>query len=201
MTFQKGHNHWLGRKHKESSKKKMSVAKKKIKGVNHPRYGIKHTEESKRKISESQKGHTSWCKGLTKETDKRIRKKSEKILGKNHPFYGKHQSPESNKKRSEALMGRIFSDEHIAKISGSNNPNWKGGTTSEIERRTHLSKWKRLAAKMLSRDNHWCLYCRKRRGIVVHHMLPVRIGGTDEEINLITLCRVCHKFIEHKIIT
>lgn len=37
------------------------------------------------------------------------------------------QTPEANEKRSKKLSGRSLSDEHIQKISGANNPKWKGG--------------------------------------------------------------------------
>ena len=37
------------------------------------------TAESRRKISQSQKGRTAWCKGLTKETDDRVMRRAKAI--------------------------------------------------------------------------------------------------------------------------
>jgi len=57
------------------------------------------------------KGHTSWNKGLTKETDERIRKMSEAHIGlfagKKHPLYGTHRSEETRRKIGESQIGRI----------------------------------------------------------------------------------------------
>lgn len=47
---------WLGKKHKDSSIKKMSESKK---GKTSPRKGSSHTEESKQKMSEAKKGKVS----------------------------------------------------------------------------------------------------------------------------------------------
>ena len=47
------------------------------------------------------RGKPSWCKGLTKETDERVKKISEKLIG--HECY---KDPIRNKKLSDAKMGQ-----------------------------------------------------------------------------------------------
>ena len=50
-------------------------------------------------------------------------------------------------------------------------------------------------AYVLNRDNHICCNCKgksKDRRLEVHHIVFRRNGGSDEQDNLITLCRVCH---------
>ena len=44
--------------------------------------------------------------------------------------------------------------------------------------------------------NYICQVCGKE-GIDAHHLIPVEQGGTDEQSNLICLCRSCHQKI-HK---
>lgn len=138
--FTKGHKIWLGKKHTEETKKKMSELNK----------GKRHSGETKKKISESKKGHIPWNKGkpCTEETKEKIRKAnighkpSEEVkkklskfrmgnkyaLGnvfsiedrekmskertgtKNH-FYGKRHSEETKKKLSETKKGKHYSPE------------------------------------------------------------------------------------------
>jgi hypothetical protein len=87
-------NPFYGKHHSEETKKKMSEAKKGIKkgpmkqnqknsisksisGIKHPFFGKKHTDKSKLKMSKSAKGRIPWHKGLTMETDDRVRKNIE----------------------------------------------------------------------------------------------------------------------------
>lgn len=51
-------------------------------------------------------------------------------------------------------------------------------------------------AMVLNRDGYTCQYCKDRhkdRKLEVHHIMFRSKGGSDEESNLITLCRTCHK--------
>lgn len=55
-------------------------------------------------------------------------------------------------------------------------------------------------AYVLHRDNYKCQHCKGTSGVKrleVHHILPKSKGGSDDEVNLITLCRKCHKAL-HK---
>lgn len=50
-------------------------------------------------------------------------------------------------------------------------------------------------AYVLNRDDYTCQYCKgktKDSKLEVHHIIFRRNGGSDEESNLITLCKTCH---------
>lgn len=52
---------------------------------------------------------------------------------------------------------------------------------------------KRTRFEVLKRDNYTCRYCRSTEGtLVVDHVLPVALGGTDEPTNLVAACRDCN---------
>jgi 5-methylcytosine-specific restriction endonuclease McrA len=42
------------------------------------------------------------------------------------------------------------------------------------------------------RDNYSCALCDSPRGLQVHHVMPRSEGGTNDPMNLITLCWRCH---------
>ncbi len=81
-------------------------------GPNHHRYGTKHTDETKKKMRRphpSIRGNNnpihkngSWCKGLTKETDERVKRQSEKMKGRGMRT-GQTRSAEERRKTSESL--------------------------------------------------------------------------------------------------
>ncbi len=104
------------------------------------------TDETRKKISEANKGHKSWNKGLTKETDSRIsgykhseefkEKMSKRMSGKNNPMYG-IPSPNTGKK---------FTEEHKKKMS-ENHKGMKG--------KKHSEESKKRMSKNHSGDKHW----------------------------------------------
>lgn len=57
-----------------------------------------------------------------------------------------------------------------------------------------------LIEEVKIRDEHKCIRCRKKKNLVVHHVIPVRVASfeklCDHESNLVTLCRGCHSIIE-----
>lgn len=52
---------------------------------------------------------------------------------------------------------------------------------------------KRTRYEVLKRDNFTCRYCRETEGkIVVDHVIPVALGGTDDPDNLVAACHDCN---------
>lgn len=88
----------IGRHHSEETKQKMRKPKKNKE--NYKGYCKKHSEETKNIISIKNKGKISWLKGLSKETDKRVKllsisvsktmKEKGTSKGENNPMYGNH---------------------------------------------------------------------------------------------------------------
>jgi len=141
----------LGRKHTQEAKDKVSIANKgkisPMKGK-HPSKETRKkmseagkikifSEEHKKNLREAKKRSTTWNKGLTKETDERVKNLSESL--KEHKL-----SEETKRKIGEAnkisRKGMKFSDEHIRHMRDvwtpekkriarekwlkENNPNW-----------------------------------------------------------------------------
>ena len=55
----------------------------------------------------------------------------------------------------------------------------------------------RLKAKKKCKElaDNMCEICYSKDKLDVHHVIPVEEGGTDDQDNLICLCRHCHKVI------
>jgi len=59
-------------------------------------------------------------------------------------------------------------------------------------------------AYVLHRDGYKCQYCKGKsnnKKLEVHHIIFRENGGSDEETNLITLCKKCHDMVHKKMIT
>lgn len=121
-----------------------------------------------------------------------------------HQPYEVHQSQHNEKRRSRfcsvECRGKHFSETN----RGANHPNWRGGGKYP-DRGRNWSAQRRLA---LIRDNHSCQVCHQKMTkankhlIDVHHITPYRqFNGNylkaNNLNNLITLCRSCHKKVEH----
>lgn len=46
------------------------------------------------------------------------------------------------------------------------------------------------------RDGCKCCKCGGVRKLEIHHLIPKSAGGSNDETNLVTLCRKCHKQVE-----
>lgn len=66
-----------------------------------------------------------------------------------------------------------------------------GRVTVPINYATPL--WQELARQIKIRDHWMCRSCGSKKTIDVHHVLPVKCGGTNLPENLKTLCRKCHR--------
>ncbi|MGQ0503075.1 MAG: HNH endonuclease [Panacagrimonas sp.] len=65
--------------------------------------------------------------------------------------------------------------------------------------------WAERRAEVLRRDDHKCTKCgypngfsRRVRELHVHHQTALSAGGTNHISNLLTLCHVCHRRVDHK---
>lgn len=62
------------------------------------------------------------------------------------------------------------------------------------------AEWETIRDNVIARDKYKCQRCGKRyktiRGLSVHHIIPRRIGGGNDDDNLITLCLKCHDWVE-----
>jgi HNH endonuclease len=59
--------------------------------------------------------------------------------------------------------------------------------------------WRELRESVVRRDGHKCGMCGTAEDLAVHHIIPHRISGQDNEEDLITLCRRCHPFAEKQV--
>ena len=50
---------------------------------------------------------------------------------------------------------------------------------------------------LVMRTKHCCA-CRARKDLHYHHLVPKSVGGSDDDTNVITLCRHCHGKIHGK---
>lgn len=88
------------------------------------------------------------------------------------------------------------------KLRGPRSHLWRGGVDADRRcKRLQAIEWKMLRKQIYERDGWTCAVCRQhctRRKIICHHIIPVREGGTDDPVNLITVCRSCHQREEYK---
>ena len=157
----------------------------------------------------------SWNKGLTKETDSRVKKISESLDGKK--LTKKHR-----KTLRESHLGQKAWNKGITGLFiGDKSANWKGGKTKVRWLIPGLSQYRVWRKGVFEKDHHTCQDCgeKSRKGhqvsLQAHHVKEVwRIIDeyklkTSEDCltcaelwdisNGVTLCEKCHKK-RHKII-
>lgn len=90
---------------------------------------------------------------------------------------------------------------------GSKNPMWKGGhkywKTGRFGRDKDGLSWKAQRNLAWERDNYTCQKCLRtrielKRKPDVHHIKPYRISFSHALVNLISLCKKCHKIEDLK---
>ena len=88
------------------------------KGKDNHNYGKKQTEDWKQNISKSLKGKISWDKGLTKETDERIKERSQSMIGR-------IQTQITRKKISESSIKMWNNPKHHLRMSKQMKKQWQ----------------------------------------------------------------------------
>lgn len=85
-------------------------------------------------------------------------------------------------------------------VVGPQHPQWEGGHDEYMKKLgENKGSWEFNKKKALERDRHTCQLCgaeENGRKHDVHHIKPVRQGGSNYIGNLITLCQICHREIE-----
>lgn len=104
-----------------------------------------------------------------------------------------------NRKPGHGKKG-MFSNEQKKQISqrmsGENNPAWKGGITPKANAIRQEKITKELRKLIYDRDDYTCQLCFKRGGsLTLHHVVPIwqDISLIDNVENLKTLCKTCHE--------
>lgn len=144
------------------------------------------------------KQRTSWNKGLTKETDERVRKYTEKKIGKARPdmignswLKGKKQSPEFIKKRSEAIKkfwDKNKNSEGVLKRNRKISDKKKGKNWNYIDGKSDYRKRPTKNGRLVSHIV-WCQANNIHRvpdGCVIHHIDLDTENNSPENLQLMT---------------
>jgi len=176
------------------------------KGKDHPAYGRKHTEEAKCLIGNVHRGKVMSIETrnmLSEAAKDRTGEKNHMYgrKGKNSPLYGRKHSEESLKKmrgKNAPFYGKKFTKEHRRNLSkahkcfaGENNPNWRGGISTE----PYCSSWSDYEYKnsIKERDAYTCqndLCWGTSNNLCLHHISYIK--KDCRPTNLITLCYSCN---------
>lgn len=62
----------------------------------------------------------------------------------------------------------------------------------KTKRTTYASIPNATRRAVYERDGYRCALCDDVRGLQIHHVMPRSAGGSDDAMNLITLCWRCH---------
>jgi len=171
-----------------------------------PRRKRGYTSEFSKKLWQNPR-HRELIKEYFKKTDV-IEKCRKRIIELN-------KDPEFQKKRKEALRKKIQTkeyrenlsearrkvcqrSEYIEKITGKNNPNWRGGTSFEPY---SYEFNKLLKGQIRKRDNFSCQVCGRKEEdlkntLNVHHIDYDK--KNNDSNNLISLCRKCNSLVNGK---
>jgi 5-methylcytosine-specific restriction endonuclease McrA len=125
----------------------------------------------------------------------------------------RNKTPENSKKVSISLKKRkIKLGDHYhskstkRKIGEATKDRWQDKKFSilpvllknsqKVTDKTKYGHTFKVIRKSLIKKFDGCLLCDETKYVAAHHILPVRFGGETDILNLIPLCRRCHKKIE-----
>ena len=156
-----------------------------------------------------------WNKGLTKETDDRVKNYGLKQRGKFVSIKTRKKISEARKK----IIGWKHSEETKEKMSksastprpwmrGNKNPAWRGGITSLVRLIRHTYKYRQWRSDIFTRDDFKCQICGGKGILEAHHIKGFIDILKENNINTLedaekceelwninngeTLCQKCH---------
>ena len=147
-----------------------------------------------------------WNKGLTKETDERVRKVSEKLKGKPSGMKDKHQSEKVKERIREFNKGKVGyykgkkRPEHSEMMSGRigiNSSGWKGGCRDYW----HEQAWNKFgkdSCEMCGMSNKEHIQSTRDR-LHMHCVGGKEMYHIQTKENWICLCNKCHPKIHNSV--
>jgi hypothetical protein len=146
---------WIKNKDSDKVKNRNKKIGDSCRGIPRPKYIIDALMEGRKKYIEKHghpcKGKICWSKGLTKETDKRVKIQSEKL--KKYMNENKHTEKmlSRNEKLSKKLKGKTITEDHKNKQSKTMKTlyqdgkitTWNKGLTKEIDARVLINQIRR----------------------------------------------------------
>ena len=156
--------------------------------------GSKHTPETRKRLAEMLLGYHK-----TDKFKKAHIASLKRQVGVLSPQWGRKRSAEVRDKIRQAKLKnpiRYWLGKTQPHFRGMNNPNWKGGVTTENEKARKSSEYKEWRINVFKRDNFTCRVCLKGGYVQANHIYPFR---SHKELrydvnNGITLCIECHRY-------
>ncbi len=150
----------------------------------------KRTSEVRKKIGEKAKQHSHFhIYNKTKEHSEKVKQSNASRIVTEKTKNRISKSLIGNKRSKESCLNQSITMIDKGTSRGGNNSNWNGGNSP----RKDIGEWVKISKEIKKRDNYKCTICKSPKNLDVHHI------DFDENnhvpLNLITLCRKCHKRI------
>ncbi len=85
---------------------------------------------------------------------------------------------------------------NIWRATGRRNHRYLGGRAYP-----YVTLSEEIREEVLKRDNYQCTICgTNQKRLCIHHLVPVRLGGTDDLDNLTTVCDSCHIKLDNAVL-
>ena len=84
-------------------------------------------------------------------------------------------------------------------VTGQDHHNWRGGKSIYDAVKRQLAReesWESVRTRVRESQDHQCAMCGEKprdRGLDVHHIVPILVGGTNDDELLMGLCKSCHR--------
>lgn len=87
---------------------------------------------------------------------------------------------------------KLISRRRIQQVIEENIPEY-----NQYQRKNTAAKKERFRFNLAQKEKKrgGCAWCKSTENLELHHMIPVAIGGTNDERNCVVLCRNCHQTV------